>query len=229
MGNAAKGRPFALAALILACLGNSAAGESARGGSEPLAVGFQSGGSTWAVSVTRGPADFRFLSSEGGDVLEMKSAKASFGFQRKAKVDLAKYPILSWRWKADLLPAGGDCRDTRTYDQAAQLYVAFSATRAIGYAWDTSAPAGAAGDSLLAPPFMKVKLIILRSGTADVGGWIEERRDLRSDYLALYGEEMPRSKEVGLRIWISSHRTRTAAASSFADIAFERPPAFAGL
>jgi len=228
MESVAKMRPLALAVLILACLGNSAAGESARG-SEAIAVGFQSGGSAWAVSVSKGPADYRFLSSESGDALEMRSAKASFGFQRKAKVDLAGYPILSWRWKADLLPAGGDCRDTRTYDQAAQLYVAFSATRAIGYVWDTSAPAGAAGDSLLAPPFMKLKLIILRSGKADVGGWIEERRDLRSDYLALFGEEMPKSKEVGLRIWISSHRTRSAAASSFADIAFERPPAIAGL
>jgi hypothetical protein len=175
---------------------------------------------SWAISVNKGPPEYRISVADGEKVLELKSRRSSFGFQRKVRVELASRPILSWRWKADLLPTGGDFRSAGTDDQAAQLYIAFSATRAIGYVWDSSAPAGTASDCVLPPPFMKVRIIALRSGPAEAGRWALERRDLRRDYEALFGEVMPETREVGLRIWINSQHTGTAAASAFADLAF---------
>jgi len=191
---------------------------------EALSLELDAGGagSSWSVAVNKGPPEFRVLRSDGEEILEMKSARSSFGFQRKLKVDLARYPVISWRWRADVLPEGGDFRSARTDDQAASLYVAFSASRAIGYVWDSSAPAGSTGDCVLSPPFMKVKIMVLRSGPDEAGRWALERRDLRSDYRLLFGEEMPESKEVGLRIWINSQHTGTKAASAFADVSFTR-------
>jgi hypothetical protein len=150
----------------------------------------------------------------------MRSSRSSCGLQRKVKVDLGARRFLSWRWRAEVLPEGGDFRSDRANDQAAQLYVAFSPTRAIGYIWDTSAPEGTVGD-MPALPFMKVKAIVLRSGAKDLGTWALERRDLRADYERLFGEPMPEARELGLRLWINSQHTGSEAASAFADMRFE--------
>jgi hypothetical protein len=206
------------AMLAAASLATAAGGPG--GASDTLSVGFA--GSAWSMSVNKGQPDFRVLDAEGVEVLELRSAKSSFGFQRKVRVELSSHPVLSWKWRADLLPAGGDYRRAETCDQAAQLYVAFSPTRVLGYVWDTSAPAGTVSDCALPPPFMKVKVMALRSGPGEGGRWALERRDLRRDYEAAFGEAMPEAREVGLRIWINSQHTGSAAASAFADLAFGR-------
>jgi hypothetical protein len=199
-------------------------------GTESLAVGnaglrlrLDAGGrgASWSVSVNKGPPDIRVSKVEGIEVLEMRSSRTSFGLQRLVRVDLARYPILAWSWRADALPRGGDFRAARTDDQAASIYIAFSPARAIGYIWDSSAPAGSIGDCVLPPPIMKIRIFVLRSGSGDAGRWLPERRDLRRDYEAAFGERMPDAEEVGLRIWINSQHTGTEAASAFADLRFE--------
>jgi hypothetical protein len=191
--------------------------------SEPLPLKLDSGGpgAEWAVVVNKGRADLRVAREDGSDCLLMRSDSASFGLQRKVQVDLDRRPFLAWRWKVDVLPEKGDFRYLKTNDQAAQIYVAFSPTRAIGYVWDSSAPAGSEGDNPSVPPFMKVKIIVLRSGGGGLGEWAEERRDLRADYERLFGEALPATRAVGLRLWINSQHTSSEAASAFADLRFE--------
>ncbi|MEN6624570.1 MAG: DUF3047 domain-containing protein, partial [Smithella sp.] len=77
---------------------------------------------------------------------------SSFGVRKEARVDVKKYPMLSWRWKVATLPRGGDVRKTAADDQALQVYVAFKqsglmgmSTPVIGYIWDNNAPKGWSG------------------------------------------------------------------------------------
>jgi hypothetical protein len=188
-----------------------------------LSLGLDAGGSggAWSLAVNKGPSDLRLVREEGTEILEMRSARASFGLQRKVELDLGRYHVISWRWRADVLPEGGDFRSVRTNDQAAQVYVAFSPIRAIGYIWDSSAPEGTVGDSQSVPPFMKVKVIVLRSGNRGLGTWALERRDLRADYERLFGETMPIVPKLGLRLWVNSQHTASEAACAFSDLRFE--------
>lgn len=152
--------------------------------------------------------------------IEMSCARASFGLRRKLAVDIGAYPRLSWKWRVDKLPMGGDFRSARADDQAAQLYVAFPGMRAIGYLWETESPEGTSGDAIGIPPFARVKVIVLRSGKADTGRWMTEERDLNADYRRLFGEAPPGLKAIGMQIYINSQHTGTDAACAFADIAF---------
>jgi hypothetical protein len=188
---------------------------------DPLRVGFGAGGGEWSLVVNRGKPDIRLTSEGGAEILELRSSRSSFGLQRKVEVDLSRRPILAWRWRAEVLPEGGDFRAQGTNDQAGQLYVAFSRTRAIGYIWDTSAPEGAVGDSPSVPPFIKVRIVVLRSGPGGLGSWVAERRDLRADYERLFGEPMPETRSLGLRLWINSQHTGTNAAYAISDIRLE--------
>jgi len=167
-----------------------------------------------------GVPEFRIESGPSFASLEMRSAKSSFGLQRDLSVDLRAYPRLTWKWRADLLPSGGDFRSASKDDQAAQLYIAFSRTRVIGYVWDSTAPAQTQGDAQGIPPFARVKVLVLRSGTAESGRWLTEERDLVADYRRLFGEEPPSSKAVGMRLYINSQHTGSDASCAFADIVF---------
>jgi hypothetical protein len=107
----------------------------------------------------------------------------------------------------------------KTDDQAAQLFVAFSKTRAIVYIWDTSAPQGLM-ENAPAPPFMSIKAVVVRSGPAELGKWLTETRNVYEDYKRLYGDNGRPPVVRGMRLQINSQHTRTSAECSFADVAF---------
>jgi hypothetical protein len=210
--------------LSLVARGELARGESFGGAEGSVVVADFSGGldaagvpEGWKLVRNTGRPDLRVRRDGAIAALEMHCAKASFGLQRELPVNPSASPFLSWKWKVDELPEGGDFRSGRTDDQAAQLYVAFSRTRVIAYIWDTTAPAGTVGDAI-GIPFVKVKVFVLRSGKAEAGHWLHEERNLLEDYRSAFGEEVPDARNIGIRLQINSQHTGTEADSSFADI-----------
>lgn len=75
----------------------------------------------------------------------LDSNDSSFSIQRAINTHETSYAVLTWRWRAEVLPPRGDFRNAQTDDQAAQLFVAFG-RRAINYIWDTNAPRDVVGD-----------------------------------------------------------------------------------
>jgi Protein of unknown function (DUF3047) len=118
------------------------------------------------------------------------------------------------------LPQGGDFRHTKTDDQAAQLFIAFSRTRAIVYIWDTTAPEGLMADAP-SPPFMSIKAVVVRSSTNRLGEWITESRNIYEDYKKLFGEGDKAPVVSGVRLQINTQHTETSAECLFAAVAFQ--------
>ncbi len=173
----------------------------------------------WALKEKCGKAAFKVVKNSRLYALLLKSKDTSFSIQKEIEVDIKQYPILTWKWKVTELPKGGDFRKSKTDDQAAQLFLAFSKVKAIVYIWDTTAPQGLIDDAA-APPFMIIKAVVVRSGSSDVGKWITESRNVYEDYKTIFGEDPP--PVAGVRIQINSQHTETAAESYFADVAFEK-------
>jgi hypothetical protein len=123
------------------------------------------------------------------------------------------------------LPAGGDCRRKAADDEAGQVYVAFSRfpaavrSRVIGYVWDTTAPAGTIVKS---ESNSLVTYVVVRSGTAELGRWVTEVRNVHDDYTQIYGEAP--SEEVGaVSVAIDSNDTRSSAEAYIGAILFRKP------
>ena len=176
---------------------------------------------TWELSEKSGHASLSVANVDGLNAVVLRSADTSFSIQRKVKVDLEQYPILTWKWKVIKLPVGGDFRKAKTDDQAAQLFLALSRTRAIVYLWDTTAPEGLVGETW-APPAMKIKVVVVRSGPSHTGKWITETRNVYQDYKRLYGDGDKELVVSGMRIQINSQHTKTSAESCFADLVFKK-------
>lgn len=160
------------------------------------------------------------------NVLHLRSDNDSSTISKdiKGTVLLAHTPILEWSWKAVVLPRGGDSRRKETDDQAAQLYVVWPRfpqavrSRIIGYVWDTTAPAGTVARSAKTST---VTYVIVRSGKADLGQWVTERRNVAEDFKKIYGEAP--DDPAALSIAIDSNDTQSVAESFMGPIVFRRP------
>ena len=180
------------------------------------------GGQTWGLP----QHDMTIEENEGHRVLHLKSKIESSAVRRdiRGRVNLKETPILEWSWKAITLPKNGDCRKKATDDQAAQLYIVWprfpEAVRSqiIGYIWDSTAPAGSIVKS---EKTSTVTYVVMRSGTAETGKWITERRNVVEDYQKIYGAQ-PDSPGY-ISVAIDSDDTVSSAESVFGAIRFRSP------
>lgn len=158
---------------------------------------------------------------------------SAFGVRKEARVDVKRFPILCWRWKAAKLPRDGDVRKSGTDDQAIQVYVAFKEsgllglnTPVIGYIWDNDAPKGWHGRSSQTGGG-KLRYIVLRNKTDNVGQWYTERRNVYQDYKRLFADingGEPQGATTGMQIYINSQHTKSPAESMIGDIYFSSEP-----
>ena len=183
---------------------------------------------TWQLAENSGRASLSLAKLDGLNAVVFRSADTSFSLQKRVNVELQQYPILSWKWEVTKLPTGGDFRNTRTDDQAAQLFLAFSRTKAIVYVWETTAPEGLMAQGS-APPLMSIKVVVVRSGPTQNGRWITETRNVYADYRKLYGACDKSPVVCGMRIQINSQHTKTSAESCFADLVFKKETALTSL
>jgi len=173
----------------------------------------------WELKERSGKADFAVLKDGDVHALCLRSEDASFSFQKPLDIDPREFPVISWKWKVTKLPEGGDFREWRKDDQAAQLFVAFSNANVIVYIWDTTAPQGHMDDAW-SPPFISIKAVVVQSGRTETGKWLTETRNAYEDYRELFGKEPPHI--AGIRLQINSQHTETSGESFFADVMFKR-------
>lgn len=170
--------------------------------------------------------DFRIVPDSPIKVLHLKSQDDGSTISKEIKVDVKQHPYLQWRWKAVVLPKGGDSRHAATDDQACQVYVAFPRfpaavrSRVIGYVWDSTAPVGTVVKSQKTGT---ITYMILRSGPAEAGKWITETRNVLDDFRKIHGQDP--TEEVGaISIAIDSNDVHDRAECFIGEIVFKKQP-----
>ncbi|MET0484417.1 MAG: DUF3047 domain-containing protein, partial [Candidatus Rokuibacteriota bacterium] len=170
--------------------------------------------------------DFEIVTDENQRALRMKSANEGSLASRdiKGKVNLKETPILEWSWKVMTLPKNGDSCKKATDDQAVQVYVVWPRfpeavrSRVLGYVWDTTEPVGTVCKSEKSGT---VTYFVIRSGTADLGKWLTERRNVCEDYKRVYNEDCEPASAVSVAI--DSNDTSSTAEAFVGAIFFKRP------
>jgi hypothetical protein len=170
--------------------------------------------------------DFAIVANEGGKALHLKSANEGSTIVKdvKGKVNLKETPILEWTWKVTALPKGGNSCKKATDDQAAQVFVAWPRfpeavrSRIIGYVWDSTAPVGTICKSEKSGT---VTYVVLRSGPAELGKWLTERRNVVEDFRKVYNDDLEPPGAVSVAI--DSNDTQSTSESFVGPIFFRRP------
>ena len=203
------------AGLLLLALGSgSAEGERI----EVLRDGDAAG---WEEKVFSGKTLYETVRKDGRTVLRATSRGTASGMYRRLRIDLEKTPILNWTWRVDAALGDVDERTRAGDDYSARIYVIRShpvfvwRTRAVNYVWAGTRTEGETWPNAYTD---SARHVAVRSGDAQAGQWIGERRDVRADFRALFGEDV-RSIDA-IAIMTDTDNTGAAATAYYADIAF---------
>lgn len=166
-------------------------------------------------------AQARWVRMDGGPAVRLYSRGALTFLEKRVDIDLQKYPLVTWQWRVDNIlegiderTPGGDDHPLRIFfvlepDTASQsiwfrlkrlLYLDRLHGHAMGgrfteYLWSSHLPAG----TILPDPVKPwQKLIVVEGGKEKLGRWLTYRRDLRQDFIRLYGEEPRRLIFIGI-------------------------------
>ena len=193
----------------------------------------------WEEIVFDGFAPNRWTAVPGGvRVASDRSVSALF---RPLAADLARAPVLRWRWRVSAAPAPTDLTRKRGEDRAVAVYVGFpyeperagflealrrqaivamrgaeAPGRLLTYVWGGDRPRGTL---LHREGEEKTGAIrVLRTPAAPVGVWLAERVDVAADFRAAFGWDPPDPTHVG--IVSDSDDTGRAVEASVVDVAY---------
>jgi hypothetical protein len=169
----------------------------------------------WEVRGKPGVPDATFQVNGSNACLEMKSDKASASLLMKiGSVDLAKTPILRWRWRVTEFPKDADGRDSAKDDQAIGIYVNSGSMinqKSIAYRWETDTPVGTNGFVTYGGGLVKVKWYSLRNRKDGVGKtFLIEERNVAEDFKNTFGS-VP--GKIGIGISCNSQYTASQASA----------------
>lgn len=190
--------------------------------------------------------EYRVLRENGGPlVIRADSRAAASALVRTIRIDPSVYPIVSWRWKVEGVIPGSDPRRKSGDDYPARLYLTFDvppdrlgfgerlgyeAARllygsppplaALNYIW---ARDETPGEIIPNAYTHRARMIVVRSGPALAGQWLEETRDVREDYRRAFGEEPP--PITGVAIMTDTDDTGGRATAWYGDIVFHKASA----
>jgi hypothetical protein len=188
----------------------------------------------------------RYALVRDGDavVLRAEADASASGLVHRLDGPAAARPLLSWRWKIADVVASGDPRRKDGDDYAARVYVTFrydpsrlsAMERAkyamakqldgehpphagLTYVWDARLPPGTVLPNAHTD---RVRMIVVRSGTAEAGRWVAETRNVLEDYRRAFGEEPPPVS--GVAVMTDTDQTRGRATAWYGDIRFTPAP-----
>jgi len=154
---------------------------------------------------------------EDGGRRFLHAAARGLGIQAAKEIewDLAAYPVLVWSWRPLEFPAGADERQSATNDSALAVYAVFKQTawsvKSMKYIWSASVPLGTA----VASSQGLTQGVIVRSGTAGKGEWVEEKVNVLEDFKKYFKEDPP--KAIGIAVLTDSDDTKSSAQGDYAN------------
>ena len=183
---------------------------------------------------------YRVVRDGDGWVLKAESDAAASALYRPLDLDPLAYPRLTWRWKIENVLVKADARKREGDDYPARVYVAFRYDPAratawektkygayrlvygsyppvavLNYIWDNRLPPGTALDNAYTD---RARMIVVRSGQAEIGRWLTETRNVLDDYRRLFGGEPPRI--AGIAVMTDTDDTGERAVAWYDGLAF---------
>jgi hypothetical protein len=178
----------------------------------------------WTPKIFEGKTAYNLVKENGRVVVQATSHAAASGLVKQIKFNPAEYRYLRWSWKVENIIEGGDEKTKAGDDYAARLYVVFPGyffwqTRAINYIWANHLPKG---ESIPNAYTAQAMMVAVESGPSLAGGWLNEERDIWSDYKRLFGEEPKESTAIA--IMTDTDNTGESAVAWYGDIVISKSP-----
>lgn len=175
----------------------------------------------WQEKSFAGHTQYQIISSAHGKVLQANSHGAASGLFKEITIDLTKTPWLNWSWRIDNTLNGNNERTKQGDDYPARVYVIVSGglffwkTLALNYVWSNQQAVNSEWDN----PFTRsAKMVAVRSGTAETGSWVNQKRNVREDLKRVFGKDI---KEIhAVAVMTDSDNTDATTTAMYGDLFF---------
>jgi hypothetical protein len=181
--------------------------------------------------------DYALVSQAGRVVLRASSRMSASAALRRVPVDVERRPVIEWSWTTDAACYVGNWQDPETDDFPLRLFVIFEPMSGIFSLLQRFEP-GFRGDAVVYVPQSqppqgsdptshvnaRIKFLPVLPGAPggasarEQDGWDRHRRDVRADYIRLFGRAPKRV--AGVAVMTDTDNTETACVSHFGDISF---------
>jgi len=172
----------------------------------------------WESKSFKGMTNYRIVQDNGRSAIQGHSKAAASGLIRKVNLDPSRFRYLHWSWKVDRTIEKGFEKTKAGDDYAARVYVVFPGrffwqTRAINYIWANHL---SRGETVPNAYTANAVMVAVESGPEKTGQWVNEIRDVYTDYRRLFGEE---PREIGaIAIMTDTDNTSSEANGWYTDI-----------
>ena len=181
-----------------------------------------SDGAVWQHRTFPGktPNQFAYLKLDGRTAMSVKSSSAASMLRHVVSIEPAQLDALRFSWKVPALIADADMALAGKDDSPVRLVLAFDGDRSklstrdrmlselayavtgedmpyatLMYVWcNTREP----GSVIPSPRTDRIRKLVLESGPKRLNSWLDYERDIRADYLKVFGEEPGRLMAVGI-------------------------------
>jgi hypothetical protein len=184
---------------------------------------------------------YEVVKDGGVTIVRAVSEAAASGLIKAVVIDPKEFPIVRWRWKINNVLQRSDVALKEGDDFPARLYITFEydpdkvsfgkklkfkagqalfgdiPIAALNYIWETKTPVGTIVENAYTD---FAKMVVVESGTQNVGIWIDEERNIYEDYKKAFGEEPPMIN--GVAIMSDTDNTKEHATAYYGDIVFQK-------
>lgn len=153
----------------------------------------------WEELPIKGITEYRLAVADGRLGIRARGTGGASGLVRYIDIDSRRCPGIEWSWRVDRLQPSADLRTRASEDVAASIFLFFGdpglfsmpdRVPTLRYVWTNDLiPVGAVVDNPYLPGV--VRSIVVRSGAAETGRWVSEKRNLHADFRAASGTEPP--------------------------------------
>lgn len=147
---------------------------------------------TWPTRSFEGQTRYAIVDKSERRILEAESQGQASARYLEREIDLNATPYLHWCWQISNTYPGLDETTKAGDDYPARVYVARKTgilpwqVESVNYVWASTQSQGATWPSAFTA---RAQLIALQSGEHRVGDWVAEVRDVRADFVALFGSD----------------------------------------
>lgn len=189
------------------------------------------GAAAWSHKTFPGkpPTRFEYARLDGRDTMAVHADSSASMLRQMVHIDPAHLGRVRFSWKVPALIPGADLATNEGDDSPVRVLLAFDGDRSrlsarasalselarvltgedmpyatLMYVWSNDRPAGTV---IPGTRTRRIRKLVVESGAARLGRWLEYERDIRADYERVFGE--PPGPLVGVAIMTDSDNTHT--------------------
>ncbi len=177
----------------------------------------------WEEKIFKGRVIYSVSKSKDNGYLNAYSKNAASGIVHWLKFNPKEKPLVRWKWKVVKFPAKipGSSAESgwlEKEDYAARFYVIFPKfpffrLQCLEYIWSEDLPLNTV---ITNKNFRNLKLIVIESGTKNLGKWVPVERNIYEDFKRAFGSQPPEAGAIA--IMTNANNSNSSAEAQYDEI-----------